>query len=181
MFASLLLVLFFSNFADAFGFFHSYTKDRPLTVYPGEVKDAQIILTTGTENKDMTIKAELLENGGIASIENSEYKISPGKDAVVNIKLSAPKNATIGSEYTIKIKFSEISSEKKPENKGTVDLKKGLVVSLKPRVIERLKEEKPGFNWIILGIVFIVFATIVLVVWFVLKNRRNRDSKSLNS
>lgn len=180
LFTNLLFILIFLNcgLAGAFGYSSSYTVDNPLNVYLGETKEAQILLRTVPDEGNLTIKAEMLDNASIAELsdEKLEYEIGPGKDAVVNIKLKIPKNASLG-EYSVKMKFSDITPS---VGGGTVGFKGGIIVSLRPRVIEKpqekpAEEEKITIGWIILGVVLVVaVVAVIIIIYFIIKGVKGR-------
>lgn len=171
MVSLLFNLVFITYFISAFGYSSSYTVDNPLNVYPGETKEAQILLRTVPDEGNLTIKAEMLDNASIAELsdEKLEYEIGPGKDAVVNIKLKIPKNASLG-EYSVKMKFSDITPS---VGGGTVGFKGGFTVSLRPRVIEKpqekpVEEEKITIGWIILGVVLVVaVVAVIIIIYFI--------------
>lgn len=172
-------LIFITYFVSAFGYSSSYTVDNPLTVYPGETKDAQIKLRTTPDEGNLTIKGEMLDNASIAELsdENLEYEIGPEKDAVVNIILKIPKNAFIGQEYSIRMRFTDITPS---EGGGTVGFRGGFTVSLRPRVIEKpqekpAEEEKITIGWIILGVVLVVaVVAVIIIIYFIIRRVKGR-------
>lgn len=174
----LLNLFIYLNFVSAFGYSSSYTVDTPLNVYPGETKQAQIELGTVPNEGNLTIKAEMLDSAGIANFSDSnlEYEIGPGKNAIVNIKLKIPSNASIG-EYSIKIKFSDITPS---EGEGTVGIKGGMIVSLRAFVIEKPQpiEEKISLVWIVLWLIVVAAAT--AIIYFIVKSKKSRKMKKIN-
>ncbi len=172
LFAVLLSLVFFRcSFVGAFGYSSAYTMDNPLTVYPGETKDAKIELITTQSDGSLIAKGEMLDSAGIAElIGNLEYKIEPEKPAVVNIRLKVPENASFG-EHQIKMRFTDITPS---TGEGTVGFKGGMVVSLKASVTEKprekeAEEEKINLLWIILGIIVVLVAAVIYLILKYLK------------
>jgi len=167
---SLMLSLFFINFVYAVGISSPYSTDRPLTVYSGEVKNAYLKLMPDPD-KTLTVTAELVDDQGIASFvdRNLEYSVLPGKPVIINIRLRIPEDAAAGKEYLVKLKFTDITPS---EEEGTVDLRIGSIVALRPKVVRRLEEEKIDIKIIILLIFLIVAVSVI--IWFVVKSRKVR-------
>ncbi len=168
----LIMVCLEYSFVSSFGYSSSYTVDNPLNIHRGETKYAQIKLRITPNEGNLTIKAEMLDNAGIAELsdEDLEYEIGPGKDAVVNLSLQVPSNSSLG-EHLIKMKFTDLTPS---AGGGTVGFKGGMVISLKANVIEKPQEEKVeekiGLAWIILWIVVVAAST--AVIYFVIKSRK---------
>ena len=127
-----ILIMILCSLVSAFGVSSGYSEDRPLTVYPSEVRSTSIRLKTGSSEGTLTIEAELLDDGGIATLTDSnlEYSVSPGfeGDGVVNIRLTIPSSASVGGKYLAKFKFTDITPSE--GEGGTVGLTTGSLFSL---------------------------------------------------
>lgn len=178
LFVILLSLIFISSFVNAFGYSSSYTVDSPLNVYRGETKYAEIKLRTTPDEGNLTIKAEMLDNAGIAELvdEGLEYEIGPEKDAIVNISLKVPSNSSLG-EHSIRMKFTDITPS---TGGGMVGFKGGFTISLKANVIEKpleeeTEEERIGLGWIILWIVVVAAST--AVIYLIIKIRKKTSEE----
>lgn len=172
----LLLSIFLINSVNAFGVSSGYTSDSPLTVYPGETKNAQLTLLPGIDGKDVVVTAEILDNAGIASLidKNLKYLVSLEEPAIVNIKLKMPRDAVIGEEYAIKLRFTDVTPSEKEEMVG---FKQGSIIFLKAGVVEKPPEEKIGIVWVVLLLVLIVI--VLVIIWFVIRSRKSKEIRKI--
>ena len=119
------------------------------------------------------IRTEIVEGGEIFSIidPDLEYNANLGESALVNTRISINKTAKIGEEYSVIIKFSDITLSK---NEGSVSFKGSSTINLKVLVAQpELKEGKgTGILFIFGFFLLIAIIAVILIIWFVIKNRR---------
>jgi hypothetical protein len=172
-----VLVLMLCSIVSAVGVSFPYSSDNPLTVYPGESKDAIISLDSG--GADAMVRAELIESGGVASITDSSLDYTAGSGvsnrAKVNIRVTAPSTAAIGQEYTITIKFKDLAGGS--GGAGTTVLDTATTISFKAVVAEKPADEEPpeepaeiSTMWIV--IVLAVIIVLIVIVWLIASRRK---------
>jgi len=173
------LFIFYSllNLTSAFAISSAYGSGTPITIYPGETKDIQLKLMTAPGEDNLIIKVELIDNGSIASLTdfNTEYKVNVGEIVPVNLRISVNKAAKTGEEHNIIVKFSDITSSK---GEGSVSFKGSSTISLNVLVAQpELKETKGGIGlfFIFLFLLPMLIIAIIIVVWFVVRNRKLRS------
>jgi hypothetical protein len=170
----LLLLVMAVGVVSAFGFSHPYTRDKPLTVYAGEVKDIAVRLKSSPDEGDIIVEAKLTADGGIASMMDSDlkYSVSPGNDGdgIVNIRLNTPAGAVVGDFYTFSVRFVDVTPSTE-ERGGMVGFTQSSTVVLRAYVVERPPEPvTPGGEgmgvgmWTLILIVIVVIVIIVVVV-----------------
>jgi len=169
---SFVLLLVFS--VNAFAISSAYGSGTPVEIYPGETKDIQLKLMTALGEDNLIIKVELIDNGSIASLTdfNTEYKVNVGEIVLVNLRIGVNKAAKTGEEHNIIIKFSDITPS---EAEGSVSFKGSSTISLNVLVAQpELKETKEGIGlfFIFLFLLPMLIIATVIVVWFVVRNRK---------
>jgi hypothetical protein len=171
-----VLVLMLCSIVSAVGVSFPYSSDNPLTVYPGEPKD--IVLKLDSGGADAMVRAELLEDGGVASITDSSLDYTAGSGvynrASVNIRVSAPSTAAIGQEYTITMKFKDLVPS---TSGGTTAIGTATTISFKAVVAEKPADEEPpeepaeiSTMWIV--IVLAVIIVLIVIVWLIASRRK---------
>jgi len=172
-----IVFIMLCSLVSAIGFSYGYGKKNLLTVYPGETKIVQIPLQT-IKTEEIRAKVILLDDGGIASIEDKEYLISSEKEGIVDVRLVIPNDAVVGSEYTVTLEFREINPT---AGEGTVGLVASIAgLDMHAYVIERPAEEEPeqpaeeglGATWLLLLVIVVV--AVIAITYFIIKNRRNK-------
>jgi len=174
-FFSLIIILIISiGLISAFGY--SVSESGNIPIYPGQTKDIQINLKSTPAEGNLTIKVELVDSGGIASLtdSNTEYSVSPGiaGDGIVNVRLKVADDVVIGSEYPFSLKLAVVTGK----GANMVNLAQSSGVSLKAVVIEKPPVETPqgegiGLIWWILGIVVVI--AVILLIWFMVKSKKD--------
>ena len=172
---SFVLLSLFS--VNAFAISSAYGSETPVITYPGETRDIQLKLMTALGEDNLIIKAELIDNGGIATLTDSdlEYEVNAGEIVPVNLRISVNKSAKIGEEHNIIIKFSDITPS---EGEGSVSFKGSSTISLRVSVVQpELKETKEGIGlfFIFLFLLPMLIIAMIIVTWIVVRNRKLRD------
>jgi hypothetical protein len=161
----------------------SYGAGYPLKIYPGETKDIQFGLMTNPGEDNLIVKAELLNDDGIASLidSNLEYKVNAGDIVPVNLRVKVDKTAKAEQKkYNIVIKLSDISPS---EGAGSVLFKGSSIINFDVVVLgEELKETKgttnisgskgTGILFIFGFFVLILLIAIIIIIWVVMRKRR---------
>ena len=158
-------------FASGAGFaiLPRYTNDHPLILAPGEEIVFPIRLVNGLNDRDIKVKAALLEGEEIASFvdDNLEYTLPKPEKVPVNVRVRVPRDAAMGSEYTLIFQFIDITPT---EGAETVPLSVSSEVSFKVLVQEPVEKEGMWMGWwiVIIGVLIILIG---IVVYFILRNR----------
>ncbi len=143
-----------------------------LQMYPGESKDIILTVESSDEDGDLNLKAEIIEGSVIVSLINGpEYSLLAGENIVSNLRVEIPEDATLGTEYTMKVHYSKISEEA-VEGGGSVILSLSTTKTINVLVIEKTTETPEGISttWIILGIILIV--AVIAVIYFISKSKK---------
>ena len=163
------------NLAMAFSPISGYSEQNPLSLYPGQEKEAIIHIYSTPEEGVISVEAIIIEGMDIASItdESNIYSSSLNKEGLVHVKVSIPSSATIGSEYIVKSRFVDKNQEATAGTlsfniKATNTFK--VVVVEKPAIIEETPQgEGIGLTGWVIGIIVVI--AIILVIYFILKKR----------
>ena len=163
-FIYLILVVFLSSFAHAFGIASFYSAATPLKVYPGQNTEFEISINNKGGSEGITAKGELVGGTEIAKIINPEeiYVVKADEVYPIRIKINIPSDAAIGKEYMVTVKFIEVST---PDGSGMVSMSTGaerffpVIVRTKEEVLGNALPEK-SFPWLIVISVSIIILLI---------------------
>lgn len=169
----LVTVVMFCSFASAISASMAYGSDNPLTIYPGETKDASFALQTPSDEQ-ITVETLLEDDGGIASVVDKEHTLSSASSVAAGVRLTIPESASIGQEYLVKIRFKEINPE--GGEGGMVGLTaSSTLVNLPVKVIERPVEEEEeegeGMSTGMIVFIVILIVIVIAVIYFVMKKK----------
>lgn len=108
----IFFLIFISTFIYAWGPGGLYSAGIPLVLSPGDSKEVVIELQNLVGGGDLKIQATLLKGLEITSLDNSIiYDVPFGRnDIPVKLQINIPKDAKIGTDYTVTILFSPVSS-----------------------------------------------------------------------
>ncbi|OGJ21609.1 hypothetical protein A3K73_02950 [Candidatus Pacearchaeota archaeon RBG_13_36_9] len=174
----LVMAILAASTALAFGVSSPYWEGNPLTIYPGETKTAQLGYQNMGENvEDLTVRAEITKGGEIASLSQQDYVVAANtRDTQVNIVVSIPASAEIGTEYKVTLTSKTVT----PGTAGGIGLGVGMdttfdiLVIEKPVVQEALPEEVAGVSNII---IFVLLALIILAIILLVVIQARKKSK----
>ncbi len=155
------------SFVSAVAIGLPYWEGNPFVISPGQTGTVNLIIQNMVGEGDITIKAEIVQENEIASLEEDEYFIPISKDAQVPIKITIPSNATLNTTYKVKVSFKTIT----PSSEGGVTMGIGIVstfdVLVKEGVKEQPKEKLGTKTWIIIGIIILI-----IIIAIVLKKQK---------
>ena len=168
-----ILTIMLCSLVSAFGYSSPYDEANALKIAPGGSEDIVVRIKSSPNEGDLVIKAELVNDAGIAKLidRNLEYSVSPGleTDGIVNIRIEIPQEAVVGQEYDVNFKFSDITPS---DDSGTITftttVSGGIKVIAEGEVVEA---ESMNLTWIILGIVLIII--VIAFIWFFVKNKKS--------
>src|SRR3989344_4442304 len=104
----ILLMLLVIPIIQAAGVATSYWDDNPLKLAPGETTIVSVRLQN-SETDSIVLKATL-ESEIVQLIDGPEYTVIKGTNVPVNLRVTIPQDATVGTKYNVLINFQEISS-----------------------------------------------------------------------
>ena len=173
----------------AFAVSAPYSKDNPLKMQAGEIREVSFTMQNLIGNEDMNVIVSLLEGKEIAEITSGERYTIPLRTAntKVILRISIPSDANAGDSYDVK--FSVQSS---PEGReGNIQLGVGYNVDFPVIVLEKPAptpsptpipqaveepEAKSNINIVIVIIVAIIIVAIIivigLIIWFVKRKKQ---------
>ncbi len=177
-----VLAVVMVSLANAIGF-SSNDRSSPLSVYQGDQRDISINLFPASATEGNRVARVTMEdNAGIASITDAslDYNLVVGQNTPVNMKVSIPSSAAIGTEYVIKLKVTDVTET---AGGGTVGLITGSLISVHLKVVEKPappvqpsapetpQEEGIGAGWIILGVIAVI--VLIIAIYYIIKSRKN--------
>lgn len=172
--ASIILIVFLSNFVFASGVSPPYWKDHPMTISPGETKTINFFLQNMVGTEDVRYKVIITKGSEIASIREDEYLVEIGtKNTKVPVEIKIPSEVSSGTNYTLTLSFQTIT----PSVEGTVTLGIGMDTTFDVLVVTKEPEEKPGIKTSTLVIAAIVILLIIIVVAIISKKKENKTFK----
>lgn len=105
------MILAVTSVVTAFGVSTSYWIGNPLQVNPGQTKIITFRLENMVGESDVTVKAELLKGGEIASISDELIIVPIGtKDTELPITISIPEGTAIGTKYVVTISSQTVQT-----------------------------------------------------------------------
>ncbi|MFH1585846.1 MAG: hypothetical protein ABIB79_03700 [archaeon] len=180
----LILVLLLSlNCVLALGVSSPYWKDKPLKMYPGEVKDITFTLVNKPTGETEKAFVAMEDDAGIAEITSgSEYFVEPGTvNTKVRLKISIPESASVGDNY--KVMFSVKGAS--PSSSGMVQLSVGYNVDFPVEVVpevevppnqipdEVIPQIEEGISTgVIFGIIVAILVVVLIILFLILKRRK---------
>jgi len=178
MIGGMLSLVLLLGFVIAFSPGCQYSLSNPLNVYPGEDKQVDYHLSASADyNGTSMVKAEIISGGEIARIadSNNVYEVSQSKTGMAHIDVKVPSDAPIGSEYTVRLRFSDVTPS---TGSGMVGFAVQYEGAFKVVVVEKSATpalETPASEgisaiWWILGIIVVI--AIIAIIWFVVKSKK---------
>ena len=130
---------------------------KSLEINAGETKDVLIVLQNMNGGQDIIAKATMTQGSEIATLldEDATYSIPFGEKTNVDVRVSIPKNAEVGDEYTIELSFISATGEEGSFGFG------GGVEKIIPVVITKGQSSGVG-NWIYLIILVLIVLIIII-------------------
>lgn len=155
----------------AFAVSSMYWGENPLTINPGETKQAYILLQNMAGTEDISANVGILQGSEIATLDNPGmiYEIPLGQKVQVNFTVTVPTDSEIGGDYNIVFDVSTVTQQ------GTGPMTFGagaqklipVLITAKPEVPK--EKTSPWVYYIIAGTMLLI---IVLLIVSKLKKRR---------
>ena len=162
--SSLILGLMLISFVSAFGVSSPYWEGNPLHMAKGETKTVNLNLQNMVGEGDVDVKAILVQGSEITSLPKEVYTVKQGtSDTMVPVKISIPKDVSIGETNLVRIEFKTIQDNTKGISMGT-----GMAVSFDVIATQEVKEADT--TTVIALVVGIMLLAIIL--WLVLKKKK---------
>lgn len=164
-FLAAVLTIFNINFVCAAGVSQPYWEGYPLKISPGETKIVELGLQNMVSDNDITMRAILVNDAGIASLpEKIDYLVKAGtSDTKVPVTIKIPDNASAEDGYVISLAFKTVTSGEG----GGVAMGTGYTVNFDVLVVAPTPEEKPVKIpiWIIItaGIALLIIITTIML------------------
>ena len=89
----LLITLALVSIVSAFGVSSPYWSDRPLIMARGETTIVSLSLQNMVGNKDVNVKAELVEGSEISSLKGDIFTIEAGTSSNAQLTIKMPKDS----------------------------------------------------------------------------------------
>ena len=166
----LFLILTFFPLISASGVAVPYWDGNPLKLAPGESTIVSLILQNMIGNEDLSFEAAIIGGNEIATLtdNNNVYLVDFGNSNVpVNLKISVPESAAIGSKYDATVSFKQVASGEG----GFLRLATGFTTKIPVQVVGEqeselyLPEEAGNKNiFIILAVAVLIIVAIVVVM-----------------
>jgi|SRR3989344_887758 len=169
---------------NAFGVAYSDFRcsDNPLKLFPGQEKTINLTIQNMIGNEDAKVSVVLKNNAGIAETEDRIYDVkAKTEDTFIPVRIKIPKNARIGTNYTIVVAFDSVQSGKS----GGVAVGTGMDV----RICLTVMPESPiglsptgkminlGWKTLLAMSIFVILVVAVILIIF---KRRKRNFVGMN-
>ena len=166
-----LLVVSMISFASAFSVSKPYMPINQLNMTLGESKIIELVLQNGGATDPINVRVRVTEGSEIISLIGEDvYLVNPGDKVPVNFQLSIPETADWGSEYTIKIGFSESPANQEALSFGTeIEQSFNVKIQKTPQQVERDKRLKNIL--LIVGICVLILLVLIIIVVYVKKKK----------
>ncbi len=179
IFVMVILSLFVIPMMPAIGVANSYWDDKPLKLSPGE----STIISLRLQNEETTpIMMEVKLNSEIASllVDGTTYEVPADKASLpVYIKVSIPKNAEVGTKYTIIASFKKVSGGEG----GAVSVAQGITSKVPVEVVSSGESElygaKTNVNYLLILGILVAIAMGFLVYFFYSKKNASKKTNKL--
>ncbi len=161
--SALLLGFLLVGIVSAFGVASPYWGDNPLKMEAGSTEIVPLNLQNMVGDKDVTLKAEIIEGAEIATLQEDTYTVLAGtSDTIVPLKIKLPKDS---SGANVVVEFKSFNTE----DTGMVALGTGMVVGF-----EILPLEPTGLSttaWVL------IILAVILIVWIIIVVKRKNNKK----
>jgi predicted nucleic acid-binding Zn ribbon protein len=172
--AMFLLVIALVSFASAISVSRDYLENNQMNMTLGQTKNIDFVLQNGGATDPTNIKVTILEGSEILSLldENNIYLVNPGDKIPVHFQVSIPEDAEWGSEYPVKVEFTEVSLNENTLSIGTgIEQNFKIKVEKTQEILEKEKQRKN--NLLLLGIGILIILILIIIV-VVVKKRKSR-------
>jgi hypothetical protein len=166
----LLVILLSLSFVSAVGVGSIYSRDSPLSLYPGQSETVFLSLQNADVVEGITLNGVITEGGNIAVLDREKFPIPfKSTDVFARLTVRIPKNATIGSSYSISYEFSEAPSD----GGSTVTVSKKIKRGFNVLVIDKPEQivETPSQNKAIVFLIILLIIAIVAIIFLLIRNR----------
>lgn len=172
IFAIFISAILAVSLVQGVGISKYYYKGEPLKIGSGESKSVPIALFMASgEKQDRNLAIEMVNDGGIAKVINSEVKVPAGSiDRQINLKFSVEKGVPEGTEYQVDLR---VKDETASEEAGMIGFNSVKMVSF-PVIVSA--PEKPETNFL-MWLLFIVIVLIIIVILYSLLKKKFKNNK----
>ena len=171
----LVLTIYLTAMAAAFGVSSPVWEGNPLPVAPGESNTAVLTLQNTASDTDVTVRAVLSRGNEIASLEEKDYLVKAGtKNTKIPVTVSIPQNTPIGTTYKVTVSFATVTSgESGGVALGTaIDTTFDVLVSEPTPIQLAPEQEKSNLMYYIIGIILILIIIIAIII--TIKKRKKK-------
>ena len=164
----LVISLLLFPFISSAGVATSYWDEKPLKLAPGE--SATVAVRLQSEGEEINLRASL--DSDIAElVDGSDYFVSKGESVPVNIRVSVPEDADIGTKYSISISFQQISQD----TGGMLQVAQGITSKLPVEVVGEKESElsslKPKTDYTLIAVLLVALAIVAFLAYRFLKGK----------
>lgn len=181
--AIILFILLVIPLIQSAGVATSYWDTNPLKLAPGESTTISVRLQN-SETDSVILRASL-ESTLVSLVDGSDYTVIKGASVPVNLKVTIPPDAPVGTKYDVLINFQELSSGEG----GMLRVATGVTTKLPIEVVglddSALRKETgitgevtSGKGSTISYLIGGVLLVIVLIIIFVIKKNRNAPKQN---
>ena len=165
-----ILTVMLISLVSAVGISTDYHDKNPVKLAPGETKEIVFGRLQNAEEKDISIKIELIDGSEIATITNQNldsFVVPAGtRNTEINLRVSAPEEAAEGTESKITIKYTELTSS---EGEGMIGFTESKTTSI-PVLIQT--PEKPKISIALWIIITAIIVLIILTAYLIIKKKK---------
>jgi hypothetical protein len=181
----LVIILLISQLVNAFAVTTFYWDEKPLTMYPGQTKDAYVLLQNTIGDEDIKLEGEITSGSEIATLlePNRQYLVPVGKkDVKVDVRITVPEDVPLQSRYYIGISFKQIVEKegKMVQMTGALGTKIPVeIVSVSEVPAEKEKPEiiKEGKTRAIISLLILAIVVIALIIYITSRKKNPKKEK----
>lgn len=152
-----------------------YWDQRPLTMYPGEIKEIEYGLQNMVGDEDLTFKAEIISGKEFANIidEKNIYIVPAGtKDIKVKVRIIVPQSKLIGEKYDIGLGVTQVQSEQEAGQfrlGSAFETHFDLMITEKPKPapsqpVTEKETKTTDITWIFIGAIILIIIVIIIII-----------------
>ncbi|MCX6751024.1 MAG: hypothetical protein NTZ83_06200 [Candidatus Pacearchaeota archaeon] len=148
----------------AFAVSSMYWEENPITINPGETKQAYIVLQNMAGTETVNARVGISQGSEIAIMNNPDmiYEIPVGQKTQVNFTITVPADTEIGGDYNVVFDISTITQQ----GTGPMSFGSGAQKLIPVLITEKPKPEKTTSAWIyylITGIILLVIVALAVL------------------
>lgn len=176
----LIILIFISFNANAFGVAAPFAGDNPVVVLPGETKELDFLIQNGAgATEAVNTKVDVISGSEIVEIDKREYNVPINGEVVAKIRVKVPEYASESDKWSVILQFKTTN----PGKSGVVGVGYGVttqfnVVTKEPITVETESGkivEGANYTNFLFSIIFVVI--VVIIIYLIEKRGKGKRKK----